>query len=86
MVANLVFHRIFKLVMNTWLADRKLKREVIRLDSMRDGLSDDWALLFGHALVALVHTDISLVEVKVRHLVLVVVIAHFEVLGAVHHH
>ena len=53
---------------------------------MRDGLSDDWALLFGHALVALVHTDISLVEVKVRHLVLVVVLAHFEVLSAVHHH
>ena len=53
---------------------------------MRDGLPDNGALFIGHALVALVHTGISLVEVKVRHLVLVVILAHFKVLSAVHHH
>ena len=74
------------MILDTWLADRKLKREIIRLDAMRNGLPDDWALFIGHVFAALVHTGISLVEVKVRHQVLAVVLTHFIVLGAFHHH
>lgn len=87
LVANIFFCQIFKLLLNTWLTGRKLVREVIRLDSVRDSLPDDWALAHLHSLIALVHTFISLVKVKVRHLVLsIIVLAHLKILGAVNHH
>lgn len=87
LVANIFFCQIFKLILNTWLTGRKFSREVIRLDSVRDCLPDDWALTHLHSLIALVHTFISLVKVKVRHLVFcIIVLAHLEVLGAVNHH
>lgn len=86
LVVNLFFNRIFKLVLNTWLIDWKICREVTWFHLMWSRLPNDRAGVFVHHLAILLHTYISLVKIKICQLVLTIFLTHLEVLSAVHHH
>lgn len=85
LVANIFFRRIFKLIFTLCFANREFSGEIIGLNTMRGCFSDDRTICFFHTLVVLIHADISLVKIKVLHLVLTIFIRYFEVLRAVHH-